>query len=475
MAFQTETYLVRGNQIILLATAFITALVGVIEMVATGLTSGIFYWNNLGATVLTLIIVIAYLITRKNLPLYYGALALTILANLAIQWFVTSGTGNFLPPFLRDSIYVALLLTMVAFITSRWFSLIFGLIYFGLLSFFSFHVGQIFLQENYLKLAIIFGAYIGVVFYFVGTLRKGMGELNDFNELAKTQNEEIQMQNAELQTQQEEIIVQRDSLEQQKTIIEKKNQDTNDNLMFAKSIQQSILPKIKDYKDYLPDSFILLYPKDAISGDFYWIQEKNGKIFIAAIDCTGHGASGALVSMIMYLTMNRVLRQLEKPTPSSILNKLDSILIAEFNKDTIDFNARIGMDLALVAIDIENMQLQYAGAINPLYLVRDGQLVQYKASRHLLGIDTTEIFNYFENTYIDIKPGDTIYLFSDGLPDQFGGPEGKKFGYKQFREFLEQVSVEEIEDQKVLISRFIDDWKGVHEQVDDILLIGIRF
>jgi serine phosphatase RsbU (regulator of sigma subunit) len=475
VAFQTETYLLRGNQIILLATAFITALVSVVEMGSTGMTSGIFYWNNLGATLLTLLIVIVYLITRKNLAIYYGALAFTILTNLAIQWFVTCNSDSFLLPFFRDSIYVALLITLVAFITSRWFSLVFGLVYFGLLTFFSFYVGHSFLQENYFKLAIIFGAYIGVIFYFVGTLRRGMKEINEFNELIKFQNGEIQMQNAELQTQQEEIIVQRDSLEQQKSIIEKKNQDTNDNLRFAQSIQQSILPKIKDYKDYLPDSFILLVPKDEISGDFYWIQEKNGKIFIAAIDCTGHGASGALVSMIMYLTMNRVLRQLEKPTPSTILNKLDSILIAEFNKDTIDFNARIGMDLALVAIDIENMQLQYAGAINPLYMVRDGQLIQYKASRHLLGIDTTEIFNYFENTYIDLKPGDTIYLFSDGLPDQFGGPLGKKFGYKQFREFLEQICVEEIEDQKIILSRFIDDWKGTHEQIDDILLVGIRF
>src|SRR5512133_2623398 len=158
-----------------------------------------------------------------------------------------------------------------------------------------------------------------------------------------------------------------------------------------------------------------------------------------------------------------------------MLNRVEGVVIGEMNEENGDVNSRVGMDLSLVTIDIENLKMQFAGAINPLYFVRDSQLKEYKGTRHLLGIDATDIFNYFENTYIDIRPGDTIYMFSDGLPDQFGGPKGKKFGYTRFKHLLEQISNEDMETQRSLMIKFIEDWKGNLEQVDDILIIGIRF
>jgi serine phosphatase RsbU (regulator of sigma subunit) len=475
VAFRSDPYFIKGIRVIFLVTAIVTIILCSLDLLTGPTEIDLRFWNNAITILIALLCPLIFQHKKSGLKKIYGILVSAIFANTIIDFSYFWHDSNFLGIFLRDSIYLGLLITMSAYMVSKTFSALLTALYICILLLVTFLSQNTFLLNNFDNILIVFLAFALVMFFFVGILEKVVNELHQFNQISKEQNEEIQMQNTELYQQREEITLQRDTLENQNLMIEKKNKDIFDNLLFAKSIQQSILPKEKDYRDYLPDSFIQLYPKDAISGDFYWINEKNGKIFIAAIDCTGHGASGALVSMIMYLTMNRVLSQLEEPTPSSMLNKLDSILIAEFNKDSIDFNDRIGMDISLISIDIENMSMQYAGAINPMYFVRNSKLLQFKASRHLLGIDSTEIFNYFENSTIDILPGDTIYLFSDGLPDQFGGPDGKKLGYRRFREFLEQISIEEMETQKSLISKFLIEWKGNYEQVDDILLIGIRF
>ena len=282
------------------------------------------------------------------------------------------------------------------------------------------------------------------------------------------------LQNETLVKQKEEIVLQTNRMELQSGMIERKSKDILDNLIFARNIQKTILPKESEYQNYLPDSFILHLPKDEISGDFYWIREKGGKLYIAAVDCTGHGMSGALVSMIGFLSLNRALAELIDPSPADILNKLDSIFQTEFNHTNKDFNAKIGMDIALVTLDLEERKLQYSGAFNPLYIVRNNEMIRIKANHFMLGIEVDEFFHNFENHVFDIIPGDSMYIFSDGLPDQFGDKTGKKFSYDRLRRMLINISGREMDEQREEIRKNWLEWKGEQEQTDDILIMGFR-
>jgi serine phosphatase RsbU (regulator of sigma subunit) len=294
------------------------------------------------------------------------------------------------------------------------------------------------------------------------------------DELFQSQNENIKYQEAELKQQTEVISLLREWMDSQTIIIENKNKAILDNLLFARSIQNTILPKEIEYLTFLPDSFILHISKDEISGDFYWIREKHGKMFIAAVDCTGHGVSGALVSMIGFLSLNRAMAELTDPTPADILNKLDSIFQTEFNHSHEDFNSKIGMDIALVSIDREKRELEFAGAFNPLYIVRKGELIKINANHYMLGIEVDEFFRQFENNVIQILPGDSMYIFSDGFPDQFGGPYGKKYSYERLRKLLVDISKNEMNVQKEKLKKNWKEWKGSVEQTDDILIMGFR-
>ena len=261
---------------------------------------------------------------------------------------------------------------------------------------------------------------------------------------------------------------QKDVIEQQKEVVEEAHQEIKDSITYAKRIQSAILPPIKVVKEYLKESFIVYKPKDVVAGDFYWMEQKDGKVLFAAADCTGHGVPGAMVSVVCNNALNRSVREHGLTDPGGILNKTREIVVAEFEKS--EEEVKDGMDIAICSL--EGMKLQYAGAHNPLWIIRNGEIIETKANKQPIG--------QFENPKpytthsFDLEQGDAIYIFSDGYVDQFGGERGKKFKAKAFRELLLSIQDKTMEEQKASIDKTFETWKSDLEQVDDVCVIGVR-
>ncbi|MDF1673912.1 MAG: SpoIIE family protein phosphatase [Vicingaceae bacterium] len=278
-----------------------------------------------------------------------------------------------------------------------------------------------------------------------------------------------------IRKQRNQIATQKDKAErlqkesdEQRLIVEQKNKEITDSILYAKRIQTAILPSAKLVKEYLKESFILYKPKDVVAGDFYWMEHKDGKVLYAAADCTGHGVPGAMVSVICNNGLNRSVREYGLTDPGKILDKTREIVIQEFNKSEED--VKDGMDIALCSLD--GMKLQYAGAHNALWIIRNGELIETKANKQPIGV-----FDYpepYTTHSFDLEPGDAIYIFSDGYVDQFGGEKGKKFKAAAFRSLLLSIQDKSLEDQKTIIDEAFENWKGDIEQIDDVCVIGVR-
>ena len=276
----------------------------------------------------------------------------------------------------------------------------------------------------------------------------------------------------------QEKAVDKKKLEAQKEMLSKINQSLTDSIYYAKRIQESILPDEKKIKSALPDSFVYYRPKDLVSGDFYWLHESDDKLFVAAVDCTGHGVPGAFMSIIAYDMLKGIITSSEISCPAKILDKLSKEVIATFKKDNKDLSERKqavndSMDIALCVIDKAQRKLTFAGAYNPLYLVRNNEIFVYKGDRFAIGYLSEEEPHYSKHE-IQIEPNDTFYIFSDGYVDQFGGDDGKKFKYRRFRHLLLNIHKLPADDQKAIIHQKFEEWKGDHEQVDDIIVMGIK-
>jgi len=262
---------------------------------------------------------------------------------------------------------------------------------------------------------------------------------------------------------------QKSLIEHQKEVVEEAHQEIQDSIAYAKRIQSAILPPDKLVKEYLKDSFILYIPKDVVAGDFYWMEQKDGKILFAAADCTGHGVPGAMVSVVCNNGLNRSVREYGLTDPGQILDKTREIVIQEFEKS--EEVVKDGMDIALCSID--GNKLQYAGAHNPLWIIRNGEILETKANKQPIGqFDNPE--PYLTHSF-DLEPADSIYIFSDGYVDQFGGEKGKKFKSKAFRELLLSIQNNTLDEQKNLIDERFQQWKGHLEQIDDVCVIGVKF
>jgi serine phosphatase RsbU (regulator of sigma subunit) len=259
--------------------------------------------------------------------------------------------------------------------------------------------------------------------------------------------------------------------------IKEKNTKITDSINYAFRLQNAILPSQKYIKQYFPDSFMLYMPRDIVSGDFPWFFKKEDNLYIAAIDCTGHGVPGAMLSLVGYFTMNQILNQPEVFSPGEILNQLHKGVQTTLRQDIDGASARDGMDVALCKINLKTMQMEYSGAHRPLYFVRKGELSEYKGTRSAIGGIPKEgkAEPSFENYVIDIKHKDSIFFFSDGLPDQFGGPEGRKYFPKRIREkILENVDAPMNEVFTVFKNDY-QEWLGDGFPIDDVLIIGMRF
>ncbi|MEX1002290.1 MAG: SpoIIE family protein phosphatase [Crocinitomicaceae bacterium] len=289
------------------------------------------------------------------------------------------------------------------------------------------------------------------------------------DELAET--ERILEQKVKERT--EEVVKQKDEIETQNTRLEELYKDVTDSIRYAKRLQDSILPPQEKVLEICPNSFVLFKPKDIVSGDFYWFDQMGGKSFCAAVDCTGHGVPGAFMSLVGANGLNAAVREHHTSQPGKILDELNGFVSATLNKTSDDNDVRDGMDLSLIAIDYKHLQLEYSGAYNPLYIIRDGEFIILKADKLAIGSFEPNSSSY--NTKIfDLKKGDQIYLFSDGYADQFGGKKGKKFLYKTFREELLRIHKLAAEEQRKELNKTIVSWQGDYAQVDDILVIGIR-
>lgn len=272
----------------------------------------------------------------------------------------------------------------------------------------------------------------------------------------------------------EQVVRQKEEIETQNQELEVLYKHVTDSIKYAKRIQEAILPPDSLVKRVLPNSFVLYKPKDIVSGDFYWMDEKNGKSLFAAVDCTGHGVPGAFMSIVGYNLLKHVVNSNESTLPSEILDRLNEGVSETLHHGHEDSQAKDGMDISFCTIDFKKLELEYAGAYNPLYLIRDGQLIQTKADKFPIGLFLGEEKKKFTNHTVQLQKGDSVYIFSDGYADQFGGPNGKKFMANYFRDLLMQVHDEPIEKQKEILNKTIEDWRGPLDQVDDILVIGLK-
>jgi len=254
-----------------------------------------------------------------------------------------------------------------------------------------------------------------------------------------------------------------------------KNKNITDSINYAKRIQLALLPSTEIFIKVLPDSFILYKPKDIVSGDFYWITEEKDKVFVAAVDCTGHGVPGAFVSIIGFELFRKITSGKGIKSPAKILDSLNEHFVEIFS-DGEHVYLQDGMDLSLCVLDRKEKLLEYAGAFNPLYLIRDETIIEMKANRLSVGADVYTISENraFKSHQIKLQKDDVLYMFSDGYSDQFGGPEGKKFKYRRFRHLLLTIHKIPMEKQQAILDASIEEWMGDQEQIDDIMVIGIK-
>jgi len=259
-------------------------------------------------------------------------------------------------------------------------------------------------------------------------------------------------------------------ISRQNKMMEVKQKEILDSITYAKRLQDAILPPLSIIKKYLPESFLLYKPKDIVAGDFYWMERTGDTILIAAADSTGHGVPGALVSVVCSNALNRTVKEFHITEPGKILDKVRELVLETFEKS--EDNVQDGMDISLCCINTNTKEVEWSGAYNSLWYIQKGEIHEIPADKQPIGKhDKAQPFNTHN---LNLQKGDTLYLFTDGYADQFGGPKGKKFKYKQMEELLLVNSVKPMEEQKSILETTLNEWKGDLEQVDDILVMGIR-
>ncbi len=273
------------------------------------------------------------------------------------------------------------------------------------------------------------------------------------------------------------IQLQKTEVEEQKHIIEESKKDITDSINYALRIQNAILPPAHINNSMFEQSFILFKPKDIVSGDFYWYSNKNGKRIIAATDCTGHGVPGAFMSMLGITFLNEIVNERNITSPSEILGHLRDKVKSTLKQKGEEGESRDGMDIAIICLEENSRTLEFAGANNPLWICRKDnneiKLIEIAPDKRPIGY-FKGMGLPFTNNKFDLKKDDHIYIFTDGYADQFGGPKGKKFKYKQFQDLLISTSSKPIHEQMAILNSSFESWKGELEQVDDVCVIGIR-
>lgn len=292
------------------------------------------------------------------------------------------------------------------------------------------------------------------------------------------QNRQKQKANKQLSEQNALILTQKSELEEQHALVSKQKQSITDSISYARRIQQAIMPPKNYLEQNLPNHFIFFMPRDIVSGDFYWALKRDEKIIIAAADCTGHGVPGAMMSMLGTAFLNEIVNKMVENKhitalqPNEILNQLRSYIITSLHQTGEQSEAKDGIDIALVVLDIEQNKAQFAGAHNPLIIIRNNEIIEFKGDRMPVSIHRNAN-KPFSNHEIQLQPNDKLYLFSDGFVDQLGGQKGKKYMSRRFKEFLLSIHTEPMEKQKQLLKQEHLRWRNTLPQLDDLLVIGL--
>jgi serine phosphatase RsbU (regulator of sigma subunit) len=303
--------------------------------------------------------------------------------------------------------------------------------------------------------------------------------------------QKVRERTEEIVQQKEEIETQRDELEKQRDLLTIQKQEITDSINYAKKIQTAVLPPAELLDKVLPEYFVLFKPRDIVSGDFYWIKQINNYLIATAVDCTGHGVPGAFMSILGLTLLNEQVSKSQFDKAGELLDRMRKKVKEALKQKGRDMEQKEGMDMALAIINNDNLELQFAGAYNPLYIIRkknshDNEysdliamesekyhLLEIKADRQPIGIYLDE--KKFTTNYFQLFKNDTVYIFSDGFADQLGGPRGKKFLSRKFKETLLQIQDKSMDMQKTILNKILEDWQGNLEQVDDILVFGIRW
>jgi PAS domain S-box-containing protein len=276
----------------------------------------------------------------------------------------------------------------------------------------------------------------------------------------------------------ESVLVGAHDITERKVIeleVQAKNKNINESINYSKRIQNAILPDYKVIMKSFPDSFIMYKPRDVVSGDFPWFFKKGDNAYIAAVDCTGHGVPGAMLSLVGYFQLNNIVDTHDGDDPGAILDMLDEKVNSTLIRESNDENIRDGMDIAFCKINTKKMVVEYSGAHRPLYYLKDGEIQELKGNKWAIGGGLYKNQTRFTNYRIQVKKGESIFFFSDGLPDQFGGKESRKFGTAKIKSILMEHKDKEMQELNAIFNKEFDNWRDGERQTDDVLLIGIKF
>ena len=297
------------------------------------------------------------------------------------------------------------------------------------------------------------------------------------NRIKHKAQKEVEYANKLLNSINNELKENNKTIELQKLTIEHKSREITDSIKYANNIQSALMPREDEVANYFKDAFVLFKPKAIISGDFYWISEVDNKIIYATADCTGHGVPGGFMSMLGISLLNEVVKEHELTEPALILSRIRKKVITALRQKGLSGEHQDGMDMIVCVIDKSKNELIFASANRPIYIVSKNQneysLTEYKGDNHPVGIYGRDL-KPFKQLKIQLSEDDTLYTFSDGFADQFGGPSGKKFKYKQMKELFLAIADKPLATQKKLIDTAFTDWQGDLEQIDDICIIGVK-
>jgi serine phosphatase RsbU (regulator of sigma subunit) len=406
-----------------------------------------------------------------------GAAATYIIAVLLYNENVSDGMGA------KFLIFGSIILPFIVFSSKeRAYSVV--VILFQLILIFSFnYVNDIFemkiVEENFdtpaFRMMAIFMAFFMIVstfFYYQQLITDKNKKLEEKNKLIHDQNDELITSEEELRQNNEELLTLNEHVEYQKNEIQEKHKFITAGINYAKRIQDAMLPAIEIFENNFSNHFIINLPRDIVSGDFYWAEKIDNRIYYAVADCTGHGVPGAMVSMLGISLLNRIATSSTKLEAAQMLDELRFAVKKSLKQTDISKEeSKDGLDIALCIIDVETKQLQFSGAYNSLYIYRNDELLTLKADRQPIGSYIQE--KPFTNQKIQLNTDDVIYSFSDGFVDQFNSKK-EKYQSSKFKKLLIEIGKKPLKEQEQIIFKEFIDWKGSHKQLDDIIVMGLK-